>query len=270
MPAGPTPEAARFDLLQGAHARAGRGGRRVLTRLLAVIALALVAHGAVLAADTLALRRIAEARGTALRSALSARVPDLPPSLPLDEALLRALPAAPAARGEFLPLLARVADVLSVQEVTLRDLSYSAEDGGLSLSVEAPDLPALQRVEDGLRGRGPGGFCGRRDHRRRLGRGAVPGHGRPADERERVDVVGAAQRARAGAARGHGARGSQPTCCSSARRGRCSRRAARRSPRSRGTRRRWLGSRRCRTGMRRSRRASRRPRSSPRARPATT
>ena len=113
MPAGPTPEAARFDLLQGAHARAGRGGRRVLTRLFAVIALALVAHGAVLAADTLALRRIAEARETALRSALSARVPDLPPSLPLNEALLRALPAAPAARGEFLPLLARVADVLS-------------------------------------------------------------------------------------------------------------------------------------------------------------
>ena len=38
--------------------------------------------------------------------------------------------------------------------MTLRDLSYSAEDGGLSLSVEAPDLPALQRVEDGLRGAG--------------------------------------------------------------------------------------------------------------------
>ena len=44
--------------------------------------------------------------------------------------------------------------MLSVQEVTLRDLSYSAEDGGLSLSVEAPDLPALQRVEAELRGAG--------------------------------------------------------------------------------------------------------------------
>ena len=154
MPPGPTPEAARFDLLQGAHARTGRGRRGAVKRLLAVIALALAAHGAVLTADTLALRRIAEARGTALRSALSARVPDLPPTLPLNEALLRALPAAPAARGAFLPLLARAADVLSVQEVTLRDLSYSAEDGGLSLSVEAPDLPALQRVEAELRAAG--------------------------------------------------------------------------------------------------------------------
>jgi hypothetical protein len=154
MPPGPTPEAARLDLLQGAYARAGRGRPRVLTQLLAVIALALVAHGTVLAADTLALRRIAEARGTALRSALSARVPDLPPSLPLSEALVRALPATPAARGEFLPLLAQVADVLSAQEVTLRDLSYSAEDGGLSLSVEARDLPALQRLEVELRAAG--------------------------------------------------------------------------------------------------------------------
>jgi hypothetical protein len=89
-----------------------------------------------------------------LRSALSARVPGLPPSLPLNEGLLRALPATPAARGEFLPLLARVAEVLSLQEVTLRDLSYGAEDGGLSLSVEAADLPALQRVEAELRAAG--------------------------------------------------------------------------------------------------------------------
>ena len=36
----------------------------------------------------------------------------------------------------------------------LRDLGYSAEDGGLSLSVEAPDLPALQRVEAELRAAG--------------------------------------------------------------------------------------------------------------------
>jgi general secretion pathway protein L len=154
MPAAPTLEAARLDLLEGAHARAGRGGRRLLTRLLAVLALALVAHGAVLAADVFALRRIAEAREAALRSALSERLPDLPASLPLHEALARAMPA-PAARGGFLPLLARVAEVLGTEaEVTVRDLGYSAEDGGLSLSVAAPDLGALQRAEDGLRGAG--------------------------------------------------------------------------------------------------------------------
>jgi general secretion pathway protein L len=150
VPAGPTAEAARFDLLQGAHARAGRGGWRLPMRLFGVLALALVAHAAVLAADAFALRRIALARETALRSVLADRAPDLPP-LPLSEALARVLPA-PAARGGFLPLLAQVADVLGTEvEVTVRDLSYSAEDGGLSLSVEGPDLPALQRVEDGLR-----------------------------------------------------------------------------------------------------------------------
>jgi len=153
LPPGPTPGAERFDLLQGVHARAGRGPRRVLLRLGAVAGLALAAHAAVLAADTMALQRIADEREAALRSAVSARVPELPPSLPLDQALLRALPP-PAPRGGFLPLLAQVAEVLGMEEVTVRDLSYGAEDGGLLLSVEAPDLPALQRVEGVLRGAG--------------------------------------------------------------------------------------------------------------------
>ena len=152
MRPGPTPEAARFDLLQGPHARAGRHGRRAFTRLAAVVALALAAHAMVLAADTVALRRIAQLRGVELHDALSARVPDLPPSLPLNEAMQRALPPAPAPRSAFLPLLAQVADVLGMEEgMVLRDLTYSTEDGGLSLAVEARDLPALQRIENELR-----------------------------------------------------------------------------------------------------------------------
>jgi general secretion pathway protein L len=155
MPPGPTAEAARFDLLQGAYARAGIGPRRVLARLGAVIVLALAGHSAIVGAETVALQHVAQDRETALRAALTARVPDLPASLPLSEAMLRAMPRAPEPAGGFLPLLARVSEVLggTGDEITLRNLAWSAEDG-LSLSVGAPDLATLQRIETDLRAGG--------------------------------------------------------------------------------------------------------------------
>jgi general secretion pathway protein L len=153
MPPGPTAEAARFDLLQGAYARRGGAPGRALARLAAVIVLALAAHAAIVGADTMALQRIAEDREAALRAELSARVPGLPASVPLDQALLRAYAGAGATReGGFLPLLAQVSQVLGAsQEVALNGLTYDAGDGALSLSVEGPDLAALQRAESDLR-----------------------------------------------------------------------------------------------------------------------
>jgi general secretion pathway protein L len=153
MPPGPTAEAARFDLLQGAYARRGGVPGRVLARLGAVIVLALAAHAAIVGADTVALQRIAQDREAALRAELSARLPGLPSSVPLDQAVLQAYSGAGAAReGGFLPLLAQVSQILgATQAVVLKGLSYDAGDGALSLSVEAPDLAALQRAESDLR-----------------------------------------------------------------------------------------------------------------------
>jgi general secretion pathway protein L len=149
LPAGPAAEAARFDLLQGTHARAGGTPRRTLLRLGAVLALALAAHGAIVGAETVALQRIAQDREAALRAAVSARLPGSA-ALPLDEAVLRALPQSPRPAGGFLPLLAQVSEVFGpMADVAVRSMAYG--DDGLSISVEAPDLAALQRVETGLR-----------------------------------------------------------------------------------------------------------------------
>lgn len=150
-PAGPTEAAARFDLLQGAYARSGGGLGRAARRLAAVLAIGLLAHGAVMAAEIFALQRIAETREAELRAAIAALAPGLPADLPLDAALRRALPEA-AAQGGFLPLLAQVASALEPQGEMLgfRSLGYDAASGSLSLLVEGPDLATLQQAEADL------------------------------------------------------------------------------------------------------------------------
>jgi general secretion pathway protein L len=156
MPAGPPADVLRFDLLQGPYARARHGTRRLAARLGVVAALALAAHGAIVAADTFALGRIAQDREAALRAELSRRLPGLPEALPLDVALLRALPQAAAGGGGFLPLMARASEALGpmIGEVAIRNLAWDAEDGGLALQVEAPDLETLQGVEAALEAAG--------------------------------------------------------------------------------------------------------------------
>lgn len=151
MPALST-DAARLDLLQGVYARDSGGRGRIAGRLALVIGLALAAHGAILGAETFALQGIAQEREATLRAALAARVPDLPAGLPLDAALQRALPQAADAAGGFIPLLARVSEVLAplAGEMALRNLAYAAADGSLALLVEAPDLATLQRIESDL------------------------------------------------------------------------------------------------------------------------
>lgn len=152
MPAVPTPEAARLDLLQGRYARTQGGHRRIATRLAAVLALALLAHGAILAAETVALGRIAETREAEMRAALTDRVPGLPATAPIDVALRRALPQAGPSGGGLLPLLAQVSEALEPMagEIALRTLAWSAADMSLAVTLEAADLATLQRVEAAL------------------------------------------------------------------------------------------------------------------------
>lgn len=141
-----------FDLLQGIYAPRQGAGAGVIRRLAIVAALALAAHAAILVAETVALSRIATDRETELRTAIAARAPDIPASLPLVEALARAMPASGSAGGGFLPLMVEVSEVLApfTGEISVRNLAYGAQDQSLALLIEAPDLAALQAIESAL------------------------------------------------------------------------------------------------------------------------
>jgi type II secretion system protein L len=147
------PDALSFDLMQGQWAREFKGGRALWLRLAAVAGIALLAHLGILAAKTFALQRIAAERETELRAQLAARVPGLPEGTPVDLALRRALP--PGQEGDpggFTPLAARVSEALlpTVGSISVRNMTFTAQDGSLSILVEGPDLETLQQVEGSL------------------------------------------------------------------------------------------------------------------------
>ncbi len=152
MPAS-TPDALGFDLRQVAYARDSARWPRTIARIAAVAAFTLVAHGALLGADTLALQRLATQREADLRSALATRLPDLPPWAPLDVALRRAIPTTTAVDDSaFLPLLARTSGALQADEsgISLSTLAFDSTERSLALTIQAPDLATLQRVETSL------------------------------------------------------------------------------------------------------------------------
>jgi general secretion pathway protein L len=156
LPPRPDRELARFDLLRGPYAR-GADVRRAARRIGALVAAVLAAHAALVAADTVALRRIADAREAALRAELSARLPDLPASVPLDAAMRRVAPEGSApVGGGFLPLMTRVSDALAplAGQIASRSLAYDAEASALTISIEAADLATLQQAEESLRVQG--------------------------------------------------------------------------------------------------------------------
>lgn len=147
---------AGFDLLRGPYARA-TDGRRVALWASVAVAATLAVQGALLAVDTYAIRRIADAREAAVRAEIAARLPELPPTFPLDAALRRVMPdAAAPAGGGFLPLATSVAEALSpvAAQLTLSALAFEAEDATLRISIEAADLATLQRAEAELRAGG--------------------------------------------------------------------------------------------------------------------
>lgn len=147
----PASDLARIDVLRGASGRARADGARLAAGLCAIVALALAAHCAVFAAETAALRRIADSREAAVRAEIRQRLPDLPAATPIEIALPRALPQA-VERGGFLPLMARASDALApmADDIAVRRLSWGASDAGLALQIEAADLAALQRIEAAL------------------------------------------------------------------------------------------------------------------------
>ncbi len=150
-PADAMPDLARLgspplDLRTGPYAAPARAMPRALRRAAAVIGLGLVAHTAVLVADTQIIGRQAAARRAATEALVRAALPGTPLSADLD----RLLPGG-AVRGRMLPLLARAAAAMSpVGGLTWTKLAWSAADGTLSLGVEAGDIGGLQRAQAAL------------------------------------------------------------------------------------------------------------------------
>ncbi len=145
----PDPVAGRFDLRQGAFAGSGGRRSRFVRRALIIAGVGALAWGGILAADTLALARLAGQRHDAAQAMLRRMMPGAAPEADVAGQLARLLPSeAPTRTGRFLPLFASVAEALNRQSnpLSVQNLTYNAADKELILDVTANDLAALQRV----------------------------------------------------------------------------------------------------------------------------
>ncbi len=153
LPAAGVPLPSGFDLRTGRYSPRGAGVPRGARALAAVLALALAGHLALLALDVSGLGRIVAQREAALRQALGTAAQ--PVAGDLDAALASALAARmPALAGGFLPLLAQAFAAIGAQSgsVTVKTLRYAPDS--LSLTLEAPDLAALQAVQNAFEAAG--------------------------------------------------------------------------------------------------------------------
>lgn len=138
--------AATLDLRTGPYAPPARALPPALRRVAAIVAIGLLAHTALLAADALALGRQAVARRVTTEALVRQALPGTPLSADLD----RLLPGA-GSHGAMLPLLTRAAAALDpVGGLTWNKLAWSATDNSLTLGVEAADIGGLQRAQAAL------------------------------------------------------------------------------------------------------------------------
>lgn len=153
--AAPDPLIAGFDLRTGRFARRGAGWPKGARALAVVAALAVVGHLVLLGLDILGLSRTADAREAALRAALTeaGQAADGDVEAALTAALAR---QGPAATGAFLPLLAQAFGAMAAQsgQVQIKDLRFASDQNALTLTIEAPDLAALQTAETAFAGAG--------------------------------------------------------------------------------------------------------------------
>lgn len=143
-----------LDLRQGPYARAGMGAG-LLKRAALVAVAGTVAHGAIAAADTLALQRVAGQRTEELRQLVTSVAPGRPIG---DDVASAAADLLPVTQGgppsRFLPLLSRTAEALGPSHgLAVRHLRFD-RSGALLLELEAPDSGTLQRMEQKLRAAG--------------------------------------------------------------------------------------------------------------------
>lgn len=154
LPAVPDPDLRGFDLRTGLG---GTNGRLSLPKgarpLLLVAGVAALAHLGLLVTDVAALSRLAAQGEAELRTALSA-----PADADLDAALSKALALRQPTDGGsgLLELLTQVFSSIGGQAgaVSVQDLRYQATGNQAVLTIEAPDLAALQSVQTALTGAG--------------------------------------------------------------------------------------------------------------------
>ena len=140
-----------IDLRSGRFARSGAGWPKGARRLAVVFTVAVFGHLALLGLDVIGLGRIAATKDADLRLALDAK--GQPSTGDLDAALTAALSSnQPAISGDFLPFLAQAFGAIADQtgQVQIKDLRFVEAQNTLTLTVEAPDLAALQTVETAL------------------------------------------------------------------------------------------------------------------------
>ena len=155
---GPLPIA--VDLRQGAFARPRQGLSATGRRVAMVAAAGLLAHGAIAAADTVALRSIAAQRGAELTGLLAATAPGrYTGNDPREAALVAAelLPAGPAsAPGSLLPMLTRTSAALAPfgGSVIVRAIDFDETGHSLRLDLDLADPSARRGIVEGLRSAG--------------------------------------------------------------------------------------------------------------------
>lgn len=136
-----------LDLRDGIYAVPARPLPIAVRRLAAIVALGLLAHTTIAAADTLRLQHLAATQAATADALLRQALPGTPLTADLD----RLLPTGADARGPLLPLLVRVAAALApVGGLTFDKLAYSARDASLTLGVEAANIDGLQRAQAAL------------------------------------------------------------------------------------------------------------------------
>ncbi len=139
---------AGFSLLTGRYGAKGQGIPKGLIPLAAMLGVAIIGHLSVQIVDVTALNRIAAAREGDLRDLLKQ-----PVGTDLETALARALAARmPTSDAGLLPLVAEIFSIIapSAGSVSLQDLRYNRGDQAVTMTLDAPNLVALQRVEADL------------------------------------------------------------------------------------------------------------------------
>ncbi len=153
-----------LDLRQGMFARPRQGLSATGRRVALVAAAGLLAHGAIAAADTLALKSIAAKRGAELTSQLATTAPGRYAGTDPREAAMVAAELIPAGTtappGSFLPLLSRSSAALAPfgSTLTIRSMAFDAVRQRLQLAVELADPAARGSV---LKALGSAGLQGR-------------------------------------------------------------------------------------------------------------
>ncbi len=155
-PPPPDPADLGFDFRQDRRA-ATDAVARPLVIAAGIAALGLVLHLGLAAVDAVALGRIAAAERATAQAALAPLLPGV--SVDEDPSVILARLAPPAARqsrSDLLPMLSEISAVLIAGDATVgfRRLSWGAEDGTMSLQIQAGGLDDLQAVQRDLEASG--------------------------------------------------------------------------------------------------------------------